>query len=75
LVAADEPRNAVDAVSRAAWLAARREDARWAKEYLAPWINRRLHGTSSGDGLSAKRPVLEPVAPPLTMGPFGVSEG
>ena len=68
-------RNAVDAVSRAAWLAARREDARWAKEYLAPWIGRRLHGTSSGDGLSAKRPVLEPVAPPVTTGPFGVSEG
>ena len=75
LVAADRPRNAVDAVSRAAWLAARREDARWAKEYLAPWISRRLHGTSSGDGLSAKRPVLEPVAPPVAMGPFGVSEG
>jgi lysophospholipase L1-like esterase len=53
-----------DAVTRAAWLAARREDARWAKEYLGPWINRRLHGTSSGDGRSAKRPVLEPVAPP-----------
>ncbi len=75
LVAADRPRNAMDAVSRAAWLAARREDARWAKEYLAPWISRRLHGTSSGDGLSAKRPVLEPVAPPVAMGPFGVSEG
>ena len=51
--------------ARAAWLAARREDARWAKEYLAPWINRRLHGTSSGDGRSAKRPALEPVAPPV----------
>jgi hypothetical protein len=55
-----------DAASRAAWLAARREDARWAREYLAPWINRRLRGTSSGDGLTAKRPVLAPVAPPVT---------
>jgi lysophospholipase L1-like esterase len=54
------------AAARAAWLAARREDARWAREYLAPWLNRRLHGTSSGDGLSAKRPALEPVAPPVT---------
>ena len=53
-------------MTRAAWLAARREDARWAKEYLAPWVNRRLHGRSSGDGRSAKRPVLEPVAPPVT---------
>jgi lysophospholipase L1-like esterase len=52
-----------DAVTRAAWLAARRDDARWAKEYLSPWVSRRLHGTSSGDGLSAKRPTLEPVSP------------
>jgi lysophospholipase L1-like esterase len=55
----------VDGAPRADWLAARRGDARWAKEYLAPWINRRLHGTSSGDGLSAKRPVLEAVTPPV----------
>ena len=64
-LAADPPRTAVDAVTRAAWLAARREDARWAKQYLAPWVSRRLHGTSSGDGRSAKRPALEPVAPPV----------
>jgi lysophospholipase L1-like esterase len=68
--AADPPQTPVlgltgEAVTRAAWLAARREDARWAREYLAPWINRRLHGTSSGDGLSAKRPTLEAVAPPI----------
>ena len=50
-------------VARAAWVAARREDARWAREYLLPWVNRRLHGTSSGDGLPAKRPSLQPVAP------------
>jgi lysophospholipase L1-like esterase len=69
-LAADPPQTAVfaptgDAVARAAWLAARREDARWAREYLGPWISRRLHGTSSGDGLSAKRPALEPVSPPI----------
>ncbi len=69
-LAADPPRTPVliptgDALTRAAWLAARREDVRWAREYLAPWISRRLHGTSSGDGLSAKRPALEPVAPPI----------
>jgi len=49
------------AVARAAWAAARREDARWAREYLLPWVNRRLHGTSSGDGLLPKRPSLQPV--------------
>ena len=49
------------------WLAARREDARWAREYLAPWVNRRLHGTSSGDGVTAKRPALTPVSPTVLM--------
>jgi lysophospholipase L1-like esterase len=54
-------------LSRAAWLAARRDDARWAREYLAPWVSRRLHGTSSGDGRQAKRPALEVITPPITM--------
>jgi hypothetical protein len=49
------------------WLAARREDARWAREYLAPWASRRLHGVSSGDGRAAKRPQLTPVSPPVLM--------
>ena len=49
------------------WLAARREDVRWAREYLAPWASRRLHGVSSGDGRSAKRPQLSPVSPPILM--------
>src|SRR5580692_3248538 len=58
---------AAPAAARGHWLAARREDARWAREYLAPWVNRRLHGTSSGDGVSAKRPTLTPVSPPILM--------
>jgi len=41
-----------------AWLAARGQDARWAREFAAPWVRRRLTGASSGDGLSAKRPEL-----------------
>jgi lysophospholipase L1-like esterase len=52
-------------VARAAWVAARREDARWAREYLLPWVNRRLRGSSSGDSLPAKRPSLQPVTPAL----------
>ena len=58
---------AADGMSRGHWLAARREDARWAREYLAPWVNRRLHGTSSGDGVTPKRPMLTPVSPPILM--------
>jgi lysophospholipase L1-like esterase len=63
----DLPLAPVPAMARAAWVAARREDARWAREYLAPWVSRRLHGTSSGDGRTAKRPSLEEMLPPVVM--------
>ena len=36
-------------------------DLTWARRHLVPWLGRRLRGTSSGDGLSAKDPVLRPV--------------
>jgi lysophospholipase L1-like esterase len=36
-------------------------DVRWARRHLAPWVGRRLRGTSSGDLLEAKRPDLGPV--------------
>jgi hypothetical protein len=48
--------------NRAQWLAARRDDARWARVYAAPWVRRRFGGTSSGDGLPPKRPDLLPVS-------------
>ena len=43
------------------WLAARRLDAHWAREYAVPWIGRRLRGVSSGDGIAPKRPELLPL--------------
>jgi hypothetical protein len=42
------------------WLAARGADLRWAGRHLAPWIMRRLRGRSSGDTITAKRPLLKP---------------
>ncbi len=45
----------------AGWLAARRLDARWAREYAVPWVGRRLRGVSSGDGIPPKRPELLPL--------------
>ena len=54
------PRTARSA-NRAQWLAARREDARWARKYAAPWVRRRLSGGSGGDGVPPKRPDLLPV--------------
>ncbi|MFP4149136.1 MAG: SGNH/GDSL hydrolase family protein [Nitriliruptoraceae bacterium] len=35
--------------------------AAWATRYLVPWLGRRLRGTSSGDGVSCKRPELAPL--------------
>ncbi|MDG4859784.1 SGNH/GDSL hydrolase family protein [Streptomyces sp. T-3] len=42
-------------------LEVRRDDIQWAREYLVPWIGRRLRGESSGDHVSAKRPDLMPL--------------
>src|SRR3546814_14082869 len=39
----------------------RREDRQWAREFLVPWVARRVKGTSSGDGVSAKQPQLSPI--------------
>lgn len=46
-----------------------RDNAVWAKEYAAPWVGRRLRGTSSGDNLPPKRPDLTPLQPPATPAP------
>ncbi|MET0991323.1 MAG: SGNH/GDSL hydrolase family protein [Lacisediminihabitans sp.] len=42
------------------WRQARTEDMGWAREYLVPWVIRRIRHQSSGDGVSAKRPVVAP---------------
>jgi lysophospholipase L1-like esterase len=39
----------------------RRDDLEWARSHLAPWVQRRLTGRSSGDGVTPKRPTLAPV--------------
>ncbi|MBM7367125.1 SGNH/GDSL hydrolase family protein [Gordonia hydrophobica] len=36
----------------------RAENRRWIKEFAAPWIGRRLRGTSSGDGMTARYPEI-----------------
>lgn len=36
-------------------------EAAWLAGFLGPWLGRRLRGTSSGDGRTAKRPQLLPV--------------
>lgn len=46
------------------WRTARAEDAVWVRNHLAPWVMRRLRGTSSGDAVTPKRPTFdEPLFP------------
>ena len=40
---------------------AARANVQWAREYVGPWVGRRLRGESSGDAISAKRPALMPI--------------
>ncbi|WP_030159762.1 SGNH/GDSL hydrolase family protein [Streptomyces sp. NRRL S-244] len=47
-----QPRGSVDVT---------RDNIQWAREYLVPWIGRRLRGESSGDHVEAKRPDLLPL--------------
>ncbi|SDS73324.1 SGNH/GDSL hydrolase family protein [Microterricola viridarii] len=42
------------------WREARGEDLSWAREYLVPWVLRRVRHQSSGDLVSAKRPDAGP---------------
>ncbi|MEV6006570.1 SGNH/GDSL hydrolase family protein [Streptomyces sp. NPDC051976] len=48
-------------VSQRAPADVRRDNIHWAREYLVPWIGRRLRGVSSGDDVEPKRPDLLPL--------------
>ncbi len=52
------PLPAAPSISRAD---AARANAQWAREYVGPWVQRRLRGQSSGDTISAKRPTITPL--------------
>ena len=41
----------------------RAENLEWARTHLAPWVKRRVQGTSSGDGVSPKHPALTRLTP------------
>lgn len=38
-----------------------RAELAWCRNHLVPWVWRHLRGRSSGDGITAKRPTLQPV--------------
>ena len=46
------------------WRRARVDDMGWAREYLVPWVIRRVRHQSTGDGISPKRPNPTHVAGP-----------
>jgi lysophospholipase L1-like esterase len=54
-----------------AWATARWNDVQWVFEHAAPYVSRRLHGVSSGDGIVAKRPQLTVLAPVAGRGAAG----
>jgi lysophospholipase L1-like esterase len=52
-----------DRAARAVWLAARRQDAHWARQYALPWVRRRIARADASDSPDPKRPDLLPVDP------------
>jgi lysophospholipase L1-like esterase len=50
-----------DPIPLQTWRAARVNDLVWAREYLVPWVLRRVRHQSSGDNIVAKRPDPLPV--------------
>ena len=43
---------------KTSWRQARTEDAVWARTHFVPWVLRRLRHQSSGDNITAKRPIF-----------------
>jgi hypothetical protein len=50
-----------DPLPNRTWREARAHDFVWAREYLVPWVLRRVRQQSSGDFVTAKRPAPLPV--------------
>ncbi|ACU34353.1 SGNH/GDSL hydrolase family protein [Actinosynnema pretiosum subsp. pretiosum] len=44
------------------WMTQRRQDLKWAREHVVPFITRHLRGASLGDGVVPKRPELLPIS-------------
>lgn len=49
-----------ETLERIPWRQARVGDMGWAREYLVPWVLRRIRHQSSGDGIRPKRPDARP---------------
>ncbi|WP_219417743.1 SGNH/GDSL hydrolase family protein [Pseudonocardia nigra] len=47
------------------WRDRQREDLRWMREHVMPYVRKRLQGHRTGDGFQPKRPDLSPLDPAL----------
>ena len=56
-----DPADTTGAVGDSPFRAGRRADLDWLARHAVPWVRRRVTGRSSGDGVSAKRPTLQPI--------------
>lgn len=57
---------APEPLPRVSWRQARVEDVGWAREYLVPWVIRRIRHQSSGDNVVPKRPGFDDRSRPTT---------
>lgn len=53
---------APEALPIRSWRQARADDTGWAREHLMPWVVRRIRHQSSGDNITAKRPMTGSVS-------------
>jgi lysophospholipase L1-like esterase len=63
----DSWREPLDSVYHAGLARRAAAEVRWTGKYLLPWVWRHLRGRSSGDGIAAKRPALQPLSGPRPM--------
>jgi lysophospholipase L1-like esterase len=56
----DDWRTPLPAAEPVPWLVRQQEDLRWLREWVLPFVTRRLQGHSTGDGFAPKRPELLP---------------
>lgn len=64
-----QPARSGVAGSARSWLSSRWSDVEWVTEHAAPYLSRRLHGISAGDGMVPKRPELAAFGAHPTLAP------
>jgi hypothetical protein len=61
----DDWRTPLPAALPTPWRARQREDLAWMRDFVMPYLQRRLRGRPTGDGYLPKRPELLPLESPF----------